>query len=302
MIELEGIWRSYSMGEEVLHALADIDLRIDLYAVGAMMYVMLSGQNPFQASNYNALLAKILTEEPPALKTIRTDLDTHLMNVVDKAMARERDQRFTSAREFIEALHGSPVVAPSTLESSTDEDRGNRSSKNWLGIPIALAIAMVGGLVAAQALGLFTDGSTAGEDRRVVADVVGAANVDAGESTGDAATARTGRSDASSKMVGERVEPATPAHINVAIKTVPLDARIYINGRLVSNPASERLLRAEGETLVVRVEKEGYQDHEEIFPRSEDVTTEIALSKSPPRVKQGKGPRTKGTGFRWGVD
>ncbi|MFO0559240.1 MAG: serine/threonine-protein kinase [Polyangiales bacterium] len=89
-----------------------VDARTDLYSVGVMLYEMLTGSLPFQATNYHALLFAILEETPPALATVRQDLHPALVSVVERAMARDLGTRFQTAEEFRAAL--APFVQQST--------------------------------------------------------------------------------------------------------------------------------------------------------------------------------------------
>jgi serine/threonine protein kinase len=81
-----------------------VDARADVYAVGVMLYEMLTGRLPFQATNYHALLFAILEETPPSIHAARGDVPAGLVAVVERAMARDADARFQSADEMIVAL------------------------------------------------------------------------------------------------------------------------------------------------------------------------------------------------------
>ena len=80
------------------------DERSDLYSVGSMMYEALSGQTPFTATNYNALLTQIQNQSPEPLGHLRPDLPLDLLAVVDRSLKKDPAQRFQSAREMIDAL------------------------------------------------------------------------------------------------------------------------------------------------------------------------------------------------------
>jgi serine/threonine-protein kinase len=89
-----------------------VDARTDLYSVGVMLYEMLTGALPFQATNYHALLFAILEETPPALAALRQDLHPGLIAAVERAMARDIGTRFQTADELRAAL--APFVQQST--------------------------------------------------------------------------------------------------------------------------------------------------------------------------------------------
>jgi CheY-like chemotaxis protein len=83
---------------------ASIDTRSDIYAVGCVLYEVLTGAAPFQAENYNALLFAIQQSEPIPLSDLRQDLDPAFVRVVTTAMAKDPAARFQHAESMIRAL------------------------------------------------------------------------------------------------------------------------------------------------------------------------------------------------------
>ncbi len=150
---------------------APVDARVDLYALGVVMYEALSGRMPYAGNNYNAVIAAILTEDPPGLAELRPDLDPALVAVVERAMARSPDARFDSAHSMREALapfvHGSshtpaplddraraevgtaPTVAstPGRAHPAAPSVQPKRSPRRLPTAAIALLAAAVGGVV-----------------------------------------------------------------------------------------------------------------------------------------------------------
>ena len=83
---------------------ASIDLRSDLYSVGALMYEGLTGRAPFVGDSYNALLFAIQQGAPPPLAELRPDLEPKLVEVIERAMRTDASERFQSAEDMAEAL------------------------------------------------------------------------------------------------------------------------------------------------------------------------------------------------------
>ncbi|MDW8251344.1 MAG: protein kinase [Myxococcales bacterium] len=81
-----------------------IDHRVDLYAIGVILYECLTGRRPFVAPNYNALLVQILSGKPKPLRSIRPALSEAFEPIVLKAMQKQPDQRFQTATEFHDVL------------------------------------------------------------------------------------------------------------------------------------------------------------------------------------------------------
>ncbi len=90
----------YYLAPEQARGERNLDARVDLYACGVMLYEALTGRRPFVAGNYNALLIQILTGAPRPLREVRPEVSPDLERVVDKAMSRERHQRYASAVDF----------------------------------------------------------------------------------------------------------------------------------------------------------------------------------------------------------
>ena len=83
-----------------------IDGRADLYSVGIMMYRMLTGKLPYAGASSQEVYEKILEGRPLHPRHIREGIPDALADVVMKAMSRRRRDRYPSAKEFLEALHG----------------------------------------------------------------------------------------------------------------------------------------------------------------------------------------------------
>ncbi|MBW2262041.1 MAG: serine/threonine protein kinase [Deltaproteobacteria bacterium] len=81
-----------------------INHRSDLYSVGVMLYEMLSGSYPFVAEDPHEILKKIVYEKPMPLGKHAVTVPPGLEAVVMWAIAREQEERFADADEFIDAL------------------------------------------------------------------------------------------------------------------------------------------------------------------------------------------------------
>jgi eukaryotic-like serine/threonine-protein kinase len=100
----------YYMSNEQARGLRDLDARVDIYACGVMLYELLSGRRPFTAPNYNALLLQIIGGTPKPLNELRSDVPALLEDAVERAMQRDRELRFQSAREFRDVLLALPIT------------------------------------------------------------------------------------------------------------------------------------------------------------------------------------------------
>jgi serine/threonine-protein kinase len=82
----------------------EVDRRSDLWAVGVILYQVLTGELPFTGKNYNELMFNIVQEEPVAPREHRPDLPEKLQGLILKALEKNKDLRFQTAAEMVAAL------------------------------------------------------------------------------------------------------------------------------------------------------------------------------------------------------
>lgn len=105
-----------------------VDRRCDLYSVGVLMYECLIGRPPFQAENLHALLRQIFAGQFDPLGALRPELDDALIQVVEKAMATDRRQRYESAQEMIAALEPLAPVRPDAISAAPSSSAAPRDT------------------------------------------------------------------------------------------------------------------------------------------------------------------------------
>src|SRR5436190_3114513 len=102
---------AYMAPEQVLGG--DIDGRADLYAVGVVLYRLLSGQLPFSADTAIAMVQKQVNDSPIPIAQFQPDLPGWCAKVLTRALAKSPAERFQTADEFRTALLS--AVQPQTL-------------------------------------------------------------------------------------------------------------------------------------------------------------------------------------------
>jgi serine/threonine-protein kinase len=156
-----------------------IDARTDLYAVGVILYQMLTGRVPFRATGFMGTLSKHITEPVPPPRTVapEAEIGRALEQVMLKALAKAPDERFQSAEAFAEALRALPP--------NEGEAKAPPRSRAPMVVAVTLAVAAVAFALGPRVAGMFERTGPEGQ--------VGAS---AGAATAGAATAGEGSAGA----------------------------------------------------------------------------------------------------------
>ena len=99
----------------------DLDARSDLYAMGCVLYEMLTGDPPHTGRTVQAIVAKVISERPAAIRATREMVPPHVEAAVLTALAKWPADRFASAAEFSQALaqaDGRTLALPAAGEAS----------------------------------------------------------------------------------------------------------------------------------------------------------------------------------------
>ncbi len=123
----------YYMSPEQASGSREADHRSDLYAMGVILYEAVTGRVPFDAPTFNQLLFQIVLSEPPPAEQVVPDLNPGFASIITKAMARDADHRFQSAKQFSEALRtwlasGASVSVPPPADVNPLLPRSNQGS------------------------------------------------------------------------------------------------------------------------------------------------------------------------------
>jgi tetratricopeptide (TPR) repeat protein/predicted Ser/Thr protein kinase len=112
------------MSPEQASAEPTIDGRSDLYSVGVMAYQMLSGQLPFDGTNFRALVMQHLSATPKPLATVAPDVPRDLADAVMQCLEKEPAKRFADGRSLRTAIGGSTLDDESIGYELTDLKHG----------------------------------------------------------------------------------------------------------------------------------------------------------------------------------
>ncbi|HEX7023533.1 MAG TPA: serine/threonine-protein kinase, partial [Gemmatimonadales bacterium] len=107
------------MSPEQAQGLENIDHRSDIYALGCMLFEMVTGRPPYVGTSIGKVIQQHLQAPIPSLREHRPEAPEALDRIVMKALAKDRAARYQTADEMLEALR--VVAAATTLERTTGE-------------------------------------------------------------------------------------------------------------------------------------------------------------------------------------
>ncbi len=115
------------MSPEQCKGTGEISAETDIYAIGIMLFEMLTGKPPFAGDDAMQLASKHCFEKPPSITKINPDISDATQHIVMKALAKHQSSRYASATELLDAiecvLHGESTTAeqhpvlPSTIDN-----------------------------------------------------------------------------------------------------------------------------------------------------------------------------------------
>ena len=262
------------MAPEQCEGRRDVDARADVYALGILLYEMLSGAVPFSGDGYGDVLNQHLTRRPEPLPGA-------LGAVVSRALEKRREDRYASMEALGEGLratgHGlgvpemhlplpAPISVitqqPTTLTQSAAEISARPAR---LGVVVTSALcALV--LLAAAALYLRSSAATA----------------TATATATDAATVTVTVPAAAPAPPPPVVTPAPPETVRLALATDPPGADVLLDGVVRGRtPLVLEVPRGDGE-LSVTFRLAGYKDKTRAVRARGDAALDVALERSAP--------------------
>ena len=258
----------------------DLDHRVDVYALGIILYECVAGRVPFEGDTFMGVLTQHLFAELPPIRELnpQADLSDELEMVIRKALAKDRNQRYQNCAEMAEAieyaLEGrvSPVTAQAPFEVRSESSlsyldpvpRKRRPPLLWVA---SLAVAL--GAVAWVAFG-----SSSGQGDAPVS-----IEATQPQEDGDSRALASVAIDANAAPV----QVDEPSLVPVHVATDPTGASLFFgDGARACDSTPCTLQTTPGETLVLRARRGRRRGRLAITPSEEaTVLIELAAPKKP---------------------
>jgi serine/threonine protein kinase len=260
------------MSPEQCQGMKDLDGRTDIYALGVIMFKALTGQYPFDDASYPMLVLKICTEHAPQIAEYRSDLPAGLQAVLDRMLAKRREDRFATCSQLKAALEpfrqhaAAPALVanalpPSSRGPSVLAAKPRSKSRAWLllggaGFVLAMAVAFVGVVVL----------SAMSREEEVRPPPIAASHSDVAPPPPPEPEPVAAQAPPPPPIEA----PQAPATVHVRIAATPIEARMTLDGDPLPNPFDADVPRdadpepgQERQYHLLRVEAPGYRTHEQ---------------------------------------
>jgi eukaryotic-like serine/threonine-protein kinase len=220
----------------------DLDARVDVYALGVIMYEASTGKVPFQGNNYLSVISQVLGDDPSPPTHLVPNLSDEFEAMVLRAMAKHRDDRYASCEALLRDLNAL-IEDPSHSTERARITSPRKKPPRRAGPKIAVWVAAVTSTLAALII--------------IVSYMMKASPL-------PARVAPAAAPDARAAEAAPRLDAApAPRTVEYRVESDPPGAQIWDGGRdLGKSPTIYRAVRGKDERIRLIAELPGYNDTE----------------------------------------
>ncbi|MFN0248853.1 MAG: protein kinase domain-containing protein [Kofleriaceae bacterium] len=231
----------------------ELDHRVDVYALGVIMYECSTGHVPFVGNNYLSVISQVLNEDPRSLREQKPEFSEEFEAVVGKAMAKDVSERYASANDMLadlNALLEDPTH--STERAKITGPRRRLGKKPDVSIRL---IAWIAGIAVVLAAIVFS-----------VTQLVSSSKKSNGEGSGSQVIVTPAAVDAGVALATDAapvVEPVKNEVIQVRIESTPPGAVVYLDGfeQTGTTPLDAEVVKKDKD-IKLTGQLEGYKEYE----------------------------------------
>jgi serine/threonine protein kinase/tetratricopeptide (TPR) repeat protein len=117
----------------------DVDQRSDIFSFGAVLYEMITGRRPFKGEHEAAIIYSLVNETPEPLARYKSDIPGELQRVVDKALSKDKGERYQHVDEMVSDLRRVHHTISGGVKSET-----KKSKLPWIVTAIVVILIAVG--------------------------------------------------------------------------------------------------------------------------------------------------------------